>query len=344
MRKLNMTDLINKLRNIWDYPVKPFIVRMFVAIGRAATALCRLVKRTSKAFGRTVAKGTLIYFRKRVPRSAAQFSYYIVFSLFPLLICVNWFVGVLHINYDNAMTVLSRFLPQSAVSIITGYLDYIADYQSNAALFLGIFMLMMPASGALRSLQGILSDIYNRGRNTGSLYFVLSFLFSLLFLVVIYLCIVVLFTGNWLLEFVIARFKIGRFILDWNWLRFLVLFLLISFILYVLYRFGPFTGRKPRKLFEGYVLPGMIFSSLALVVVSILFSYFISLSTRYSLVYGSLASIIILMMWLYVCSNVIIIGGIVNRLADETYKKRHGFVKGSALAQNKNRRDLENKC
>ena len=35
-------------------------------------------------------------------------------------------------------------------------------------------------------------------------------------------------------------------------------------------------------------------------------------STRYSLIYGSLASVIILLVWLYLCGNVLILGNVVN--------------------------------
>ncbi len=45
---------------------------------------------------------------------------------------------------------------------------------------------------------------------------------------------------------------------------------------------------------------------------SILFSLFISASTRYALIYGSLASVIIMMVWLFLCSMIIICGNILN--------------------------------
>ena len=53
-------------------------------------------------------------------------------------------------------------------------------------------------------------------------------------------------------------------------------------------------------------------SATALVACSVLFSWFIGMSSRYSLVYGSLASIIIMLVWLYLCGNILIIGNIFN--------------------------------
>ena len=62
------------------------------------------------------------------------------------------------------------------------------------------------------------------------------------------------------------------------------------------------------------VLPGAVVGGLAILVVSIVFSTMISASARYTLVYGSLASLIILMLWLHLMGTIILIGGLVNLL------------------------------
>lgn len=56
------------------------------------------------------------------------------------------------------------------------------------------------------------------------------------------------------------------------------------------------------------VLLSSLVSSMALVVSSAIFSWFIGLSSRYSLVYGSLVSIIILLIWLYLCGQILFLG------------------------------------
>ena len=51
-----------------------------------------------------------------------------------------------------------------------------------------------------------------------------------------------------------------------------------------------------------------------MVAASAVFSWFIDLSSRYALVYGSLASLIILLVWLYLCGNIVILGSCFNRV------------------------------
>lgn len=60
------------------------------------------------------------------------------------------------------------------------------------------------------------------------------------------------------------------------------------------------------------MLKGAFLISILLAAASGLFSMFISLSTRYSTVYGSLASVIILMLWLYLCGNIVNLGNVLN--------------------------------
>ena len=64
---------------------------------------------------------------------------------------------------------------------------------------------------------------------------------------------------------------------------------------------------------EAYdTFPGAILATLAMVAVNFVFSEFIGASVRYPMVYGSLASLILLMMWLYFCSLVIYCGAAFN--------------------------------
>ena len=84
------------------------------------------------------------------------------------------------------------------------------------------------------------------------------------------------------------------------------------------YRLGtplPFR-RRTRTLYLTALL-----SAAALVACSVLFSWFIGMSSRYSLVYGSLASLIILLVWLYFCGNILLVGAVAGRV---WFRRRDG--------------------
>ena len=86
-----------------------------------------------------------------------------------------------------------------------------------------------------------------------------------------------------------------------------LLFLLVFLFVLLVYRMAAPRGR-PRPP----ILTGAFLAAVALVAATALFSWFIGLSSRYSLVYGSLASVIILLVWLYLCGNILILGNVFN--------------------------------
>ena len=86
-----------------------------------------------------------------------------------------------------------------------------------------------------------------------------------------------------------------------------MLFALVLLFVLLAYRLAAPRG-KPRPP----ILTGGFLAAVALAAASILFSWFIGMSSRYSLVYGSLASVIILLVWLYLCGNILILGNVFN--------------------------------
>lgn len=63
-------------------------------------------------------------------------------------------------------------------------------------------------------------------------------------------------------------------------------------------------------------------AALAIVAASVLFSWFIGMSSRYALVYGSLASLIILLAWLYLCGNILLLGAVAGRVLEDRLRSR----------------------
>ena len=250
-----------------------------------------------------------VYFDRRVSRSAAELAYFLILSFFPVLICVNAFVGLLHLDVNLILAGTEEFLPKESRSILGEYILYITDNQSNAMLFAGLTMTLFSASAAFRALMNIMADIYGRTTYRGVGQVVASVAFSVLFLITIYLSLAVLLTGSWFLHLVETYLPWVRQVVgDWQWIRFWVLFCLVMLFVLLTYRMAAPRG-KPRPP----ILTGGVLASAALVCASMLFSWFIGMSSRYSLVYGSLASVIILLVWLYLCGNILLLGAAVSR-------------------------------
>lgn len=263
-----------------------------------------------------------MYFSAHVSRSAAELAYFLILTFFPLLICINAFVGTLHLDINLVLDELERFLPGGVAAIVADYVQYITQNQSLGMFLAGLFVTLLSASAAVRSLINIMEDIYGRINYPGFWRLVASLAFSILLLITMYLSIVVLLTGNWFFHLLEHYLHLPDLITGWQWLRFVLLFALVLFFILLLYRVTAPIG-KPRPP----VLTGAFLAAMALAAASILFSWFIGMSSRYSLVYGSLASVIIMLVWLYLCGNILILGNVFNCVWYRRKKKRYDAKK-----------------
>lgn len=251
-----------------------------------------------------------VFFEKHVSRSAAELAYFLTLTIFPILICLNALCSRFHLDLVNLLDSVDTLLPAGVAGVLRDYLGYLAGNESSAMLMAGVITAVLLASAAVRSLMNIMEEIYGSASFHGPWRMVASVVIAVLLLVTIYLSIVVLITGNWFFSLIERFFHLEhlleRFAL-WQWMKYLLLFGLVFLMILLLYR-ASLPLDKPRPP----VVTGAFLASVALAAASVLFSYFIGLSARYSMVYGSLASVMILLVWLYLCGHILILGNVFN--------------------------------
>ena len=248
-----------------------------------------------------------IYLKCRVARSSAALSYSLTLSVFPLLICLSIMLGSLELKAEDIVYFGRGIIPESAIGFIETYFSYASGGNTRALFAAAIMMLLASSSAAFRSLENTMADIHGASRSPKLNRLILSFVFSLVFLVSIYMSCGIILSGKWIFMKLSEYLSLTLFARIWNWLRFFVLF----FIMYVMI-LGVYAVTAPleyRRINRG---TGAFIAAVSIVMMSILFSWFIGMSVRYTLVYGSLASIIILMIWFYLCCMVLILGNAVN--------------------------------
>lgn len=247
-----------------------------------------------------------LYFEKGVSRSSAELAYFLILSVFPLTICVNAVVGMLEVDLGALLMAADRLIPEGVRTILGEYLGYIGGNQ-HGLLAAGAGMTLVSSSAAFRALMNIMGDLYGQRTWRGVRQLAVSLLYSVLLLVTIYASAVVVLTGEWFFRLLEGWLPFPLPATNWSWLRFFILFCLVLLLILVVYRLSAPQGELRPPLFTGALL-----AAAALVAASGVFSWFIGMSTRYSLVYGSLASVIILLVWLYLCGNILILGNVVN--------------------------------
>ena len=257
------------------------------------------------------------------PRSAAALSYFLVLTLFPLLVCVNYFIGLFHLDLENLLQSLDQILPADVLAVLTDYLGYAADSQSRPLLLASLFAILVSASAGLRTLLATMDSLHGTKKVSAFRRVLASVLLSALFLMTIYLSVVVIFTGEWFFWFLEKRLPLHLAEMIpplsglWRWMRYLLLFCFVLLLVLMVYRAGT-----PRHVMgKRVLLLSSLLTAAAIAAASVLFSWFIGMSSRYALVYGSLASLIILLVWLYLCGNILLLGAVVGRVLEDRLKR-----------------------
>ena len=256
------------------------------------------------------------YGRCGVAQAAAALSYFLILTLFPLLMCVNYFIGLFHLSLEQLLSGLDQVLPDQALAVMQDYLAYASLNQSPAIV-----------AAALVAIALAMDKLYGLEHPGGLRRIALSVILSLLFLLTIYLSVVVIFTGDWFFHLLethlphplLRLIPLSALSSLWLWIRYLLLFCFVLLLVLAIYRLGtPRRFRSSRKL-----LLSSLFTAVSLVAGSLLFSWFIGLSSRYSMLYGSLASLIILLVWLYFCGNVLLLGALLSRVLEVRRARHH---------------------
>ena len=265
-----------------------------------------------------------LYLDIGAPRSAAALSYFLILTLFPLLVCVNYFIGLFHLDLEHMLQSLDQLLPAGVLAVLADYLGYVADSQSDALLLASLFTILISASAGLRTLLATLDSLHGVKNTRVIRRAVLSVALSVLFLLTIYLSVIVIFTGEWffwLLEERLPR-SIAQMIPPlsglWRWMRYLLLFCFVLLLVLIVYRAGTPKGAVRLPV----VALSSLLAALAIAAASVMFSWFIGMSSRYALVYGSLASLIILLVWLYLCGNLLLLGAVTGRVLENRLRRQ----------------------
>ena len=244
------------------------------------------------------------YFSDGIPQAAAELSYFLLFSMFPLLMFVNSMLAQLDLSIEDAAPVL-EMLPSSLQQLINGYLLQLSGMPSFSPMLIGIGLTLYFLSRAVRSMMRTVNDIFHVEVSRGMVREVLISLgITAGFLVSVVCSFVLVVAGRMLLRLLPRVLPVPQAALDLT--RDAGFWVMIAFIFVFLMLFNRVVPNLHLKFRE--VWPGALFSLLAWIFVSWAFSFYVDNLAQYSVLYGSLGTIIVLMLWLYIVSMILLMG------------------------------------
>ncbi len=259
--------------------------------------------------GRFLTRTLERYFLHGVAQEGASLAYYLLFMLFPLMIFLSSLLGLLELDISSISRALAALLPAGVVDLVESYLTYVSQTSSRAMLWFGlVFTIYFPMRAADCLMMSVRKAYHLPRPRNQILYMAKVLLYTVFLLVTIALTLALATVGRAALEFA-DRFVVvpDAFIDLWSDLRFLVLGGVMFGAVGLLYAAAQ-DSRQPAR----NVVPGALVALVGWLVVSAAFSFYVENFANYTVIYGALGTVIVLMMWLNLTAVVLIMGAEVN--------------------------------
>ena len=290
----------------------------------------RKKKRITRKEIRTVYEIGYSFARKvkfdHVSSFAGHAALFLLMSIFPMaMFCISVF-SHLPIDMGRLTQYLLTVIPEGSLPLVNQILaEAYAESTTMMTSFTMIVMLFCASKGVYAVIIGM-NAVYGIRETRGTmLLYALAAAYVVIFFAAIGLMMVLIVLGNnifnWLLQFVPGMIVFDRLFRYGKYLCMLV-FLLVFFLL--VYMNVPDRRSKIR-----YEFFGALFSTVAWLAYSWAFSFYISNYANYSVTYGSLATVVIFILWLYGTMNIVFVGAEINvvlrKFAEYGYNYRRAY-------------------
>lgn len=249
-----------------------------------------------------------LYTEAQLPFLAAQTSFFVIMAFFPFVAFTLTLIQETHLDDTLVMQALSSFLPTSTY-ILT--LQVLESAQANRNLFIsigGVIASLWPFSRAVESLIVSINAVYDGEKHHPLKRLGLSLILTAAFVLLVILSTILLLFGRYIGEVLFQYLgSPDAFIRIWDFLRYQFAVLIVLIIFMLLYKTIPTNKAK-----MGDIFPGAAFATIFWMLLSFVFSHFMNRFFMFASIYGSIAGIILLIMWLFWAMHIILIGAVIN--------------------------------
>lgn len=248
--------------------------------------------------------------RAEMGRQAAELAYYILLSLFPVLLALGNLIPLLPIPTEQVLSYVEMGVPAEISAILLPILEGYLEGGSGGAITIGVLITLWPASKAFSIFQRVLNQVYDAEVERNFIMArIFSFLIAILLVGTMGLVAFLFVFGREILNLVqqLLPFDLVGVITTFEYFRWIVAFVVLILMMSLVYYIVP-NVKWPFK----YAVPGAILTTLGFLLISQLFSLYISFAGGQSIGTGTIGVFIVLMIWLFLLGNVFILGGILN--------------------------------
>lgn len=270
--------------------------------------------------------------KRRLMGLSAEMAYNAILALFPAILAILTAIGLfedsLQSTFHNLARQLSEVVPDQAMQLIKDFAQQINLGKNRGLFSLSFILAIWTASGALSAAMNALDQIHDippeetrpfwKAKLVSLGLTIGSILFSVLasFLV---------FISDWVVFIVVDQSGASVLLKIWRLLSWPLALGIIATGCAFIYRYGPsrWTPGTP-------IMPGAILAAISWAMISALFRLYVTNFGNYNKVYGTVGAVIVLLLWLYMTSLVLLLGDQLNVTVGEAMqraKPRNRFIK-----------------
>ena len=237
-----------------------------------------------------------------------QLAFFLVLSLIPLIALIGTIASALSIPVGTIRSVMGNTVPDAVADIIVNVMSAKGLSFNVIAFFVAAFIL---ASNGTNSMIITSNEIYKLKsdgffkRRIKAILMTLSLVGLFFFLLVvpiwgdtIFDIIKLTASKNVPIDFIYRLFKL---------LQYPITILILYFNIKLMYVIAP-----DEKIESKSATKGAIFTTIGWILASEIYSFYISTFSNYSIFYGSISNVVILLLWVYILSYIFVLGMIIN--------------------------------
>lgn len=243
-------------------------------------------------------------------------AFFLVLSVFPIIILIGLIVSTFSLSLDSIVAFINENLPRQIFDIITTFISG-KGIDFNVGFFTVTAFVL--ASNGPHSIIVTSNTLYNFEQGSYLNRRIKALILTILLVLLFIFIIVVLAFGNIIVKAIfeigilknLSSFAYSMFV----YLKWPIAFFIIFFSIKLLYTIAPDYNIPSR-----YVNKGAIFTTLGWILTTAIYSYYVTHFSKYDIFYGSLSNIIILMMYIYFLSYILVLGIAINSSSYEMLK------------------------
>lgn len=248
-------------------------------------------------------------------------AFFLILSIFPLLTLIGYIISNLTMSIVPSTVILEKFIPGNVSNILIGFLSE-RNLSENIAVVMMVGFALV--SNGTYSIITVSDEVFGIKSKSEIKKRIKSILMIFIFMFLFFFVLVVLAYGNNIVKYV-TSFNIfkgfsGQANFIYQLIRWPFAFVILFGILKFFYTISP-DDDIPSK----YMNKGSLFTTVGWILTTFIYSFYVSHFADYTLFYGGLSGIIVMMVWVYILSFIFVMGIAIN--ADEYLDHKHTYKK-----------------